>query len=76
MTQIRRVVTGHDKNGKAIVMSDGPVPTVDANPIRPGQLSVEVGKTHAVPVPLAAEELGPTTGPRSAFEKLRSTREG
>jgi hypothetical protein len=31
MTQIRRVVTGHDKNGKAIVLSDGPVPTVHKN---------------------------------------------
>jgi quercetin dioxygenase-like cupin family protein len=65
MTQIRRVVTGHDKNGKAIVLTDGPVPTVHSNPIRPGQLSFEVWKTHAAPVPLAAEEPEPTTGPRS-----------
>ena len=35
-TTVRRVVTGHDKNGKAIVVSDGPVP-VHANPLRPGQ---------------------------------------
>jgi len=65
MTQIRRVVTGHDKNGKALVLSDGPVPTVHSNPIRPGQLSFEVWKTHAAPVLLAAEEPEPTTGPRS-----------
>ena len=65
MTSIRRVVTGHDKNGKAIVLSDGPVPTVHSNPIRPGQLSFEVWKTHAAPVPIAAEEAEPTTGPRS-----------
>jgi len=65
MTQIRRVVTGHDRNGKAVVLSDGPVPTVHSNPIRPGQLSFEVWKTHAAPVPLAAEEPEPTTGPRS-----------
>ena len=65
MGQVRRVVTGHDINGKAIVLSDGPVPTVHSNPIRPGQLSFEVWKTHAMPVPIAAVETEPTTGPRS-----------
>ena len=65
MTQIRRVVTGHDSNGKAIVLSDGPVPTVHSNPIRPGQLSFEVWKTHAMPVPIAATEPEPAAGPRS-----------
>jgi quercetin dioxygenase-like cupin family protein len=65
MTQVRRVVTGHDKQGKAVVLSDGAVPTVHSNPIRPGQLSFEVWKTHAMPVPIAAEEAEPTTGPRS-----------
>jgi len=65
MTQIRRVVTGHDQQGKAIVLSDGPAPTVHSNPIRPGQLSFEVWKTHAMPIPIAAQEAEPTTGPRS-----------
>src|SRR3954466_12994629 len=65
MTQIRRVVTGHDANGKAVVLSDGPVPTVHGNPIRPGQLSFEVWKTHASPAPIGAVESEPTTGPRS-----------
>jgi quercetin dioxygenase-like cupin family protein len=65
MTTIRRVVTGHDKGGKAIVLSDGPVPTVHGNPIRPGQLSFEVWKTHATPAPIAADEAEPTGGPRS-----------
>jgi mannose-6-phosphate isomerase-like protein (cupin superfamily) len=61
---IRRVVTGHDGKGKAIVLSDGPVPSVHGNPLRRGQLSYEVWKTSAMPVPIAAEELEPTTGPR------------
>ena len=65
MTQIRRVVTGHDGHGKAVVLSDGPVPTVHSNPIRPGQLSFEVWKTHATPAPIAAEEPEPAGGPRS-----------
>ncbi len=65
MTQIRRVVTGHDASGKAVVLSDGPVPTVHSNPIRPGQLSFEVWKTHEMPVTIDAAQPEPTTGPRS-----------
>ncbi|HET6493053.1 MAG TPA: cupin domain-containing protein [Burkholderiales bacterium] len=65
MTQIRRVVTGHDKSGKAVVLSDGAVPTVHSNPIRPGQLSFEVWKTVSMPVPIATAEPEPTAGPRS-----------
>ena len=64
MGQVRRVVTGHDKNGKAVVLSDGAVPTVLSNPIRPGQMSYEVWKTGAMPVPLSPDEPEPTTGPR------------
>jgi mannose-6-phosphate isomerase-like protein (cupin superfamily) len=61
---IRRVVTGHDGKGKAVVLSDGPVPGVHANPLRPGQRSYEIWKTGAMPVPVAAREPEPTTGPR------------
>jgi mannose-6-phosphate isomerase-like protein (cupin superfamily) len=32
----RRVVTGHDENGKAIFVSDGPAPVVHTSPVRPG----------------------------------------
>ena len=35
---IRRVVTGHDKNGKAIVVSDGLVPRVFTNPSCPPKM--------------------------------------
>ena len=73
MTQIRRVVTGHGKNGKAVVLSDGPVPTVHSNPIRPGQQSFEVWKTKTMPVPISADELEPTTGPRSLHPPARGT---
>jgi mannose-6-phosphate isomerase-like protein (cupin superfamily) len=64
MGQVRRVVTGHDANGRAVVLSDGPVPVVHSNPLRPGQISHEVWKTSAMPVPIAAQEPEPTTGPR------------
>jgi len=64
MGQIRRVVTGHDKNGKAVVLSDGPVPVVHSNPMRAGQLSHEIWKTSAMPLPIARDEPEPTAGPR------------
>ncbi len=64
MGQIRRVVTGHDRHGKAVVLSDGPVPVTHSNPMRPGQLSHEVWKTGAMPVPIAADEPEPTAGKR------------
>ena len=61
---IRRVVTGHDKDGKAIVISDGIAPNVKSNPLRPGHRSSDIWKTAAMPVILRAEEADPTLGPR------------
>lgn len=62
--KIRRVVTGHDKDGKAVVISDGPVPSVHTNPLRPGHLSMDIWRTAAAPVPISGDEPEPTTGPR------------
>jgi quercetin dioxygenase-like cupin family protein len=33
---IRRIVTGHDRNGKAVVLSDGPAPNIVTSEHRPG----------------------------------------
>jgi mannose-6-phosphate isomerase-like protein (cupin superfamily) len=57
------VVTGHDSNGKAVVVSDGPAP-VHTNPLRPGQRSDEVWKTSAMPIPIGRVEPDPVTGKR------------
>lgn len=62
---IRRVVTGHDKSGKAVVLSDGIAPNVKSNPLRPGHRSSDIWKTNAMPVVLKAEEADPTLGPRT-----------
>ena len=69
---IRRVVTGHDGNGKAIVVSDGLVP-VHMNPLRPGQRSHEIWKTSAMPIPIAREEPDPVTGKRQLHPPPRGT---
>jgi quercetin dioxygenase-like cupin family protein len=61
---IRRVVTGHDRNGKAIVISDGPAQSIRTNPNRPGHQSTDVWKTTAMPAPISREEPDPTLGPR------------
>lgn len=62
--KIRRVVTGHDANGKAIVLEDRLAPAVRTNPNRPGHISVDLWKTSASPVALRAEEGDPTEGPK------------
>ena len=62
--KIRRVVTGHDAYGKAIVLEDRPAPAVRTNPNRPGHISVDLWKTSASPVVLKAEEADPTEGPK------------
>ncbi|MBI3045690.1 MAG: cupin domain-containing protein [Betaproteobacteria bacterium] len=70
--KIRRVVTGHDRDGKAVVVSDGRVP-VRTNPLRPGQLAHEIWKTNAAPVPIAREEPDPVAGPRQLHPAPRGT---
>ena len=71
-TKVRRVVTGHDKNGKAIVISDGPAP-VHTNPLRPGQLAHEIWKTKAMPIPIFRDEPDPMTGARQIHPPSRGT---
>ena len=62
--KIRRVVTGHDKNGKAVILEDRDAPNVRINPLRPGHISTELWKTHSTPVPIKREEPDPTEGPK------------
>ena len=62
---IRRVVTGHDQNGKAVVLSDGLAPAVKTNPLRPGHRSTDIWKTNASPAPITAVEADPTLGART-----------
>jgi quercetin dioxygenase-like cupin family protein len=62
--KIRRVITGHDANGKAIVIEDQFAPAVHANPLRPGHISVDLWRTAATPHILHATEPDPTGGPK------------
>lgn len=61
---VRRVVTGHDANGKAVVISDGAAPFVHINPQRPDNSSTDVWRTETVPAVISANPEEPTLGPR------------
>ena len=49
---VRRVVTGHDSEGRAVVAMDGPTPATFSNPLRPGYLWSQVWMTDASPAPI------------------------
>jgi mannose-6-phosphate isomerase-like protein (cupin superfamily) len=70
---IHRVVTSHDTDGKAIVASDGPLPTVVEISAIPGTLFHEVWSTQGAP---AAVDNGadPTFGPLMLPPPTQGTR--
>jgi mannose-6-phosphate isomerase-like protein (cupin superfamily) len=49
---VRRVVTGHDSEGRAVVAIDGPTPAIFTNPLRPGYQWSQVWMTDASPAPI------------------------
>lgn len=59
---IHRVVTGHDGDGQAIVISDGPLPTVAEIKAIPGTVFHEVWSTQGTPAPVD-NGADPTLGP-------------
>jgi mannose-6-phosphate isomerase-like protein (cupin superfamily) len=61
---VRRVVTGHDEHGKAIVISDASAPFVHTVPMRPGYFSTDIFRTDQNPSPIAAHTAETTLGPR------------
>ncbi len=48
MDKIRRVVTGHDKNGRAVVITDGDAPNVLTRPVG-GLVSTQLWRTFETP---------------------------
>jgi mannose-6-phosphate isomerase-like protein (cupin superfamily) len=59
---IHRVVTGHDAGGRAIVTSNGPLPSVIEIAAIPGTIFHEVWSTDATPAPVDNGS-DPTVGP-------------
>lgn len=54
----RRVVTGHDANGKSVFVSDGPPPNILEKGT--GVDFFELWRTYSVPAPVSAQEAEPT----------------
>lgn len=70
---VRRVVTGHDANGKAVVMSDGPAPFVHVNPVDPEWYSTDIWRTSETPARIVRAVAEPTLGPRRQLPDKRGT---
>ena len=70
---VRRVVTGHDSDGRAIVLSDGAAPFVHTSDLRPGYASTDVWRTYDTPARIAPVEAEPTLGPRRQLPTKRGT---
>lgn len=59
---IRRIVTGHDANGRSIVTHDGPAPSVHTNPKRVGYVLTQLWATQQTPAQVGNEP-DPTSMP-------------
>lgn len=70
---VRRVVIGHDEQGKSIVVSDGTPPLVITNPQRAGYVSTDIWRTDATPAPIVAKPDEPTLGPRRQLPAKHGT---
>jgi mannose-6-phosphate isomerase-like protein (cupin superfamily) len=70
---IHRVVTGHDASGKAIVSTNGTLPTVTEIKAIPGTIFHEVWSTGATPVEIN-NGIDPSTGPISLPPPKHGTR--
>jgi mannose-6-phosphate isomerase-like protein (cupin superfamily) len=71
---IHRVVTGHDAEGQAIVLADGPLSTVAHIDAIPGTVFHEVWSTAATPAPISPAEPDPTAGPLMLPPPAQGTR--
>ncbi len=71
-TTPRRIVTGHDKSGKSIVLSDG-VPPIELKFPGRGVAFFEIWSTKASPAPLSAAEAEPTDELLELAPKSRGT---
>jgi hypothetical protein len=70
---VRRVVTGHDEQGRSIVVSDGPAPFVHVNPADPEWYSTDVFRSDGAPAAIVAQPMETTEGPRRQLPTPRGT---
>lgn len=73
MNEIRRIVTGHDANGKAVFTDIGPLPTVVPLATIPGTVFHEIWSTRQTPAPVG-NGADPTLGPLTLSPPRHGTR--
>jgi mannose-6-phosphate isomerase-like protein (cupin superfamily) len=66
-------VTGHDAQGRAVVVSDGPAPFVHVNALDPDWYSTDIWRTNATPATIMAAAEEPTLGPRRQMPERNGT---
>lgn len=71
--QIRRVVTGHDDKGRAVVVADGPAPSVHVNRNERDWFSVDIWRTQEMPARILAKPPESTEGPRRQMPAQNGT---
>jgi hypothetical protein len=59
LAPVRRVVTGHDAEGRSVILSDGPAPCRSAPPAMPQLVATVLWTTDATPAPLDEEDTAP-----------------
>ncbi|MFL5087521.1 MAG: cupin domain-containing protein [Xanthobacteraceae bacterium] len=70
---VRRVVTGHDAQGRAVVVFDGPAPFVHVNALDPDWYSTDIWRTNATPATILAAAEEPTLGRRRQMPERNGT---
>ena len=70
---VRRVVTGHDANGRAIVISDGPAPFVHVNRLDPDRYATDIWRTNEMPARIVPDSPESTLGPRRQMPEKHGT---
>lgn len=73
LPDIRRIVTGHDDKGRAVVLAQGPLPHVVRPPLQPGLAFHEVWNTSAIPAPVVSRETEPTDRHRDTAPPANGT---
>lgn len=71
--KVRRVVTGHNEAGEAVVLMDGPAPFLYQSAHRPGFWSNDIWRTTQMPVVIGSQPEEPTLGPRRQLPGARGS---
>lgn len=73
LPEIRRIVTGHSADGKAIVAENGPLPHVNRPALQEGLAFHEVWSTTQTPMPLSFSQPDPTDSYRDTAPPANGT---